>query len=145
MAPALAVTALACLLALPVVPGVSDAVEPAPAVIETPITRPAPPTVEQLIRQAAARHGISPAFMVALARCESGMGTHPRTYSGSAPYRGIFQWDRQSWAERAPLAGVARDWGAALNDWNNAEVTAHTLAAGQRRRWPNCPRAIHWY
>jgi hypothetical protein len=106
--------------------------EPEPA---SPAAAPTVPTVEQLIRAAAARYGVNAERAVRVARCESRLGADPRAYFWSAPHRGVYQWDRPSWNERAPLAGVSPDWAAAFNDRANIEVALSTMAAGQWGRW----------
>jgi soluble lytic murein transglycosylase-like protein len=91
--------------------------------------------VEAMTRAAARRWRVDENRMVRTMRCES--RGDPRA-TARAGYRGLFQFDAQTWAGRAPLVGVSPDFGMAYDAAANIEVAASTMAAGQWSRWPVC-------
>lgn len=96
------------------------------AALDIPPGPVAPPgSVESIIRAAAARHGVSPDWMVKIARCESGL--RPHAYNPVGPYYGIFQF----------LMSTFRAHGG-TNIWDpfqQAEITATMLSHGGARAW----------
>jgi hypothetical protein len=85
----------------------------------------APDSVEGIIRAAAARHGVSPDWMVKIARCESGL--RPHAFNPVGPYYGIFQF----------LMSTFRAHGG-TDIWDpsqQAEITATMLSHGGARAW----------
>ena len=87
----------------------------------------APGSVEGVILDAAAAHGVSGAYLVSIARCESGLDPGATNPAG---YYGLFQYDQQTWASY----GQGSIYDAAAQ----ASTTAALIAAGQADRWPNC-------
>ncbi|MDB5113126.1 MAG: hypothetical protein JWL78_196 [Chloroflexi bacterium] len=82
-------------------------------------------SVEGIIRAAAARHGVSPDWMVKIARCESGL--RPHAFNPVGPYYGIFQF----------LMSTFRAHGG-TDIWDpnqQAEITATMLSHGGARAW----------
>lgn len=91
--------------------------------------------VPALIHEYAAAYGANPTQMLRIARCESQFGTHWRTNHPSNQHRGVFQWERYSWAEVAPQIGVSADFNEAYSVPSNIAVSAYALAIGQAWRW----------
>jgi soluble lytic murein transglycosylase-like protein len=86
---------------------------------------PIPGSVESIIRAAAGRHGVSPDWMVKIARCESGL--RPHAFNPVGPYYGIFQF----------LMSTFRAHGG-TDIWDpvqQAEITATMLSHGGARAW----------
>lgn len=94
--------------------------------------------VPALIAHYAAAYGANAALMQRVARCESQLGTHWRTNHPTNSHRGVFQWERWSWAEVAPQIGVSPDFDAAYDPATNVAVSAYAFALGQRWRWGGC-------
>lgn len=88
--------------------------------------------VESMIEAAARKHRVDARRMKRIAWCESKYQARATSRGG---HRGIFQWDAQSWRERAPLAGVSADFSVAYDPRANVEVSADTMADGQWGRW----------
>ena len=84
-------------------------------------------SVEDLILDAAAAHGVSGALLLSIARCESGLDPGATNPAG---YYGLFQYDRQTWASYGQ--------GSIFDASAQANTTAALIAAGQSDRWPNC-------
>ena len=95
-------------------------------------------TVRELIAEYAAAYGAPVALLDRIARCESSYGTHWRTNHPSNPHRGIFQWERASWAEVAPQIGVSGDFDEAYAVPSNVAVAAYSVAIGRAWRWRAC-------
>jgi hypothetical protein len=80
---------------------------------------PAAPTVEHLIRAAAARYGVSAATMLRISKCESGLRPWVTSPGG---HMGLFQFSRQTWR----WASVAAGYGGASP--YSAEASAFSAA-----------------
>jgi soluble lytic murein transglycosylase-like protein len=105
--------------------------EPEPA---SPAAAPTVPTVEQLIRAAAARYGLSPTRLLRLATCESSL--NPRAVGPGGHALGLFQFTGPTWGEVAPRAGYT---GASPFDPAAASmVAAWAISRGQSWRWRAC-------
>lgn len=94
--------------------------------------------VTPLLLAAAQRRGASDAVLLRIARCESHLGTDPRTYRADLVHRGVFQFNRATWQEQAPRYGVPASWDAALDPYWNTDLAAALLAHGEAWRWPHC-------
>lgn len=103
---------------------------PAPAPEEQPLT------IEQIIRNAATKHGMNPDYMVAIAMCESTLNPEAVNYgyyAGGGHPTGLFQYLPETWnriGSRSPY-GV-RD---VMNATHQAEVTAWAFANGYAGEW----------
>ncbi len=84
-----------------------------------------PNSVIGIIEAAAARWGVSGAWMVKIARCESGLRT--TAYNPSGPYIGLFQFLRSTFTHN----GGTDIYSAA----DQANITAKMLAHGQAHQW----------
>lgn len=78
-----------------------------------------------IIRDAAARWGVSGDWMVKIAECESGL--RPTAYNPSGPYYGLFQFLMSTFRAN----GGTNIWDPA----DQANVTAKMLAHGQAGQW----------
>jgi hypothetical protein len=94
--------------------------------------------VPALIAERASEYDLDPAFLLRIARCESGIGRNPRAYLPWAAYRGVFQFGRETWQEQAPRHGLPVEWNAAFDDRANVELAAALIAEGQTWRWRGC-------
>jgi soluble lytic murein transglycosylase-like protein len=113
---------------------------PAPAVVAPPPKPPARPRVAPpayagppanassivaIIYAAAARWGVSGAWMVSIAQCESGL--RPTAYNPRGPYIGLFQFLPSTFAGNG---------GTNIYDpVDQANITARMLAHGQAHQW----------
>jgi Transglycosylase SLT domain len=86
---------------------------------------PAPGSIEAIIRDAASRHGVSPDWMVKIARCESGL--RPHAFNPVGPYYGIFQFLMSTFRAH----GGTDIW----DPYQQAEITATMLSHGGARAW----------
>jgi soluble lytic murein transglycosylase-like protein len=94
--------------------------------VAPPLVAAASPTsVIGIIETAAARWGVSGAWMVQIARCESGL--RPTAVNAAGPYLGLFQFLQSTFTHN----GGTSIWDAA----NQANVTAKMLAHGQAYQW----------
>ena len=84
-----------------------------------------PSSVIGIIEAAAARWGVSGAWMVQIARCESGL--RPTAVNSAGPYLGLFQFLQSTFTHN----GGTNIWDAA----DQANVTAKMLAHGQAWQW----------
>ena len=84
-----------------------------------------PNSVIAIIEAAAARWGVSGAWMVKIARCESGL--RPTAYNPGGPYIGLFQFLRSTFSHN----GGTNIYDAA----DQANITAKMLAHGQAYQW----------
>lgn len=105
---------------------------PEPAVEAAPAPEVAPPpapsgSIESIIYAAAANHGLSGSYLLAVASCESGL--NPNAYN-AAGYHGLFQFDQATWA--------AYGYGSIYDPVAQSETAASLIAGGQASRWPNC-------
>jgi hypothetical protein len=116
--------------AVPAPAPAKPAVKPAPKVhvASAPvIARPPadPNSVIGIIEAAAARWGVSGAWMVKIARCESGLRT--TAYNPHGPYIGLFQFLTSTFTHN----GGTNIYSAA----DQANITAKMLAHGQAHQW----------
>jgi soluble lytic murein transglycosylase-like protein len=84
-----------------------------------------PSSVIGIIEAAAARWGVSGAWMVQIARCESGL--RPTAVNSAGPYLGLFQFLQSTFTHN----GGTNIWDAA----DQANITAKMLAHGQAWQW----------
>ena len=103
----------------------------------TPVTVVAAPVgnIEQIVRDAAVRHGVNPDHLVQIAVCESKLDASVVNYNyyENGHPSGIFQHISGYWPARAAQYGYA---GASVFDAvANANVTAQMFAAGQSYLW----------
>jgi soluble lytic murein transglycosylase-like protein len=84
-------------------------------------------SITEIIKAAAAEHGVDGDYLVSIAECESGLD--PQAYNSSG-YHGLFQYDDSTWA--------AYGSGDIFDPVAQARTTAKLIAAGQSSRWPNC-------
>lgn len=102
-----------------------------------PPPKPQPLTNEQIVRNAATRHGIDPDYFVAVAICESTLNSQAVNYDyaeipGYHP-SGLFQHLSNYWPQRAVDYGYP---GASVFDAEaNANVTAGMFADGLDYLW----------
>ena len=116
--------------AVPAPAPAKPAVKPAPKVhvASAPVIAgpPADPnSVIGIIEAAAARWGVSGAWMVKIARCESGLRT--TAYNPHGPYIGLFQFLTSTFTHN----GGTNIYSAA----DQANITAKMLAHGQAHQW----------
>jgi hypothetical protein len=91
-----------------------------------PLVAPASPSsVIGIIEAAAARWGVSGAWMVQIARCESGL--RPTAVNSAGPYIGLFQFLQSTFTHN----GGTNIWDAA----DQANIAAKMLAHGQAHQW----------
>jgi soluble lytic murein transglycosylase-like protein len=91
-----------------------------------PPVPPAPPgSVIAIIEAAAARWGVSGSWMIAIARCESGL--RPTAYNPSGPYIGLFQFLQSTFTHN----GGTNIYSAT----DQANIAAKMLAHGQAYQW----------
>lgn len=93
--------------------------------------------VEQIVRDAARKHGISEDYLVRIAKCESSLNPNAVNYGYSENSRdypsGLFQHLTNYWAARAVKYGYG---GASVFDpIANANVTAAMMADGASNLW----------
>lgn len=121
----------------------SPSLAPVAAAPPAPTARPAPPrrvaivptvaagppaspgSVVAIIEAAAARWGVSGAWMVSIARCESGL--RPTAVNPRGPYLGLFQFLMSTFTHN----GGTNIWDPA----DQANITAKMLAHGQAHQW----------
>jgi soluble lytic murein transglycosylase-like protein len=106
-------------------PAEPEPAEAAPVVAPVPVA-PAG-SIEAIIYAAAANHGLSGSYLLAVASCESGLD--PNAYN-AAGYHGLFQFDQTTWGEFG--------YGSIYDPVAQSETAAGLIAAGQASRWPNC-------
>ncbi len=95
-----------------------------------------PDEVVGIIHEAAARHGVSGAWLVEVARCETrGQPFHPQAVGDGGTSFGIFQ------LHRGGELGTfyARGFSDPFNVWEAAEFAAQRFAEGAARAW-SCAR-----
>ncbi|HXI16817.1 MAG TPA: transglycosylase SLT domain-containing protein [Chloroflexota bacterium] len=102
---------------------------PAPAPIARPLTIP------ELIDAAAYRWGVSAALMRRITWCESRWNPWAVSPWGD---RGIAQFNRITWQEQAPLAGLPANFDAAFDPVMSLELMARLVSRGQSWRWRAC-------
>lgn len=104
--------------------------------VEEPIVQPEQPkTVEQIVREAARKHGISEDHFVSIAMCESTMNSNAvnTNYYENGHPSGLFQHISGYWPARAAKYGYA---GASVFDATaNANVTAAMFKEGNQGLW----------
>ena len=96
--------------------------------------------VEQIVRQAAAKYGVDPDFMVRIATCESTMGKNLRNPSpvivGGVNYghaEGVFQFIPSTWERMSSQAGYG---GRSVYDTEaNINTAAWAFSTGHRGEW----------
>lgn len=96
-----------------------------PAVVIAPAATYAAGTVQADIVAAATTWGVSPTWMLSIARCESNF--HPTSVNPSGPYEGLFQFLPSTFAAN----GGTDIW----DPVQQSEVTAKMLAHGQAHQW----------
>jgi Transglycosylase-like domain len=84
-------------------------------------------SITDIISSAAAAHGLSGAYLLSVAECESGLDPNAVNAAG---YHGLFQFDQQTWA--------AYGYGSIYDPAAQADTAAELIAGGEAERWPNC-------
>ncbi len=87
--------------------------------------------VEAIITQAADADGVSPAWMISTATCESRL--HTNSYNPSGPYYGLFQFLMSTF-----------DAHGGTNIWDpvqQSDIAASMFASGDSSAWPVCSHA----
>lgn len=85
---------------------------------------------EGVVRDAAARHGVSPDWLAGVMYAES--GGDPHAYNHRTGDSGLMQFQPATFATFAAMAGIAGDlW----NGHDSAEVAAWAFAAGYCDHW----------
>ncbi|HXI15180.1 MAG TPA: transglycosylase SLT domain-containing protein [Chloroflexota bacterium] len=102
---------------------------PAPAPLARPLTIP------ELIDAAAYRWGVSAALIRRITWCESRWNPWAVSPWGD---RGIAQFNRITWQEQAPLAGLPANFDAAFDPVMSLDLMARLVARGQSWRWRAC-------
>lgn len=87
--------------------------------------------VEAVITQAAEAHGVSPAWMISTATCESTL--HTNSYNPSGPYYGLFQFVMSTFKAH----GGTDIW----DPVQQSDIAASMFAAGDSSAWPVCSLA----
>ena len=108
---------------------------PTPQPTPTPVATPAPASsVEQIIRDAAARHGVDGDYMVYIANCESGLNPNAVNYNyyENGHPSGLFQHISGYYPSRAAQYGYSNN---VFDAYSNAGVTAAMFADGQGYYW----------
>jgi soluble lytic murein transglycosylase-like protein len=119
-------TAAPARLARPAKPAAKPATKPRASVHVVIAGPPAPPgSIIAIIEAAAARWGVSGSWMVAIARCESGL--RPTAYNPSGPYIGLFQFLQSTFTHN----GGTNIYSAT----DQANIAAKMLAHGQAYQW----------
>jgi soluble lytic murein transglycosylase-like protein len=107
-------------------PAAKPATKPQAAVHVVIAAPPAPPgSIIAIIEAAAARWGVSGSWMVAIARCESGL--RPTAYNPSGPYIGLFQF--------LPSTFAGNGGTSIYSPTDQANIAAKMLAHGQAYQW----------
>lgn len=86
---------------------------------------PAPGTIEAIIQAAATKWGVSYAWMLKIARCESGL--NPRAYNPAGPYIGLFQF--------LPSTFKAHGGTDIYDPVQQADITGFMLSHGGAGAW----------
>lgn len=114
----------------PATPEPTPTPTPAPAEPEAaPVVAPPAPegSITAIIYAAAEEYGLSGAYLLSVAACESGLNPSAVNPAG---YHGLFQFSTGTWA--------ANGYGSIYDPVAQARTAARMLAAGQASRWPNC-------
>lgn len=95
-------------------------------------------TIEEMIRNAAAKYGLSGDYLVRIAVCESTLGVNLVNYHYTAPDgshpTGVFQFTRETWLDLAPNVGYPLQ-DDRMNNEMNIELAAWAFAHGNAWRW----------
>ncbi len=89
------------------------------------------PYWEGVVREAAARHGVSPDWLASTCACESGFD--PNAVNPITGDSGLFQYNRSTWAEFSGYRGIA-----VPDIWDGhaqAEMSGWAFANGYAHRW----------
>ncbi len=81
------------------------------------------------------RHGIDPALLDRVIRCESTYRPHVVSPWGD---RGIAQFNRITWEEQAPRFGIPANFDFAFDPELSIDLMAALFARGQSWRWRAC-------
>ena len=101
-----------------------------------PVAKVSTSKVEEIIRTAARKHGVSEDYLVRIAKCESGLNPNAvnrNYYAGGGNPTGVFQYLPETWNRiggRSPY-GV----GNIYNAQDQANVTAWAFANGYSGEW----------
>lgn len=88
-----------------------------------------------LIQDACDRYELDCALPLAIAQRETHQGDDYRTHAMYTYHRGVYQFNRITWEEQAPLCGWPTDWDLALDDYVNIDVALCVMSRGQWWRW----------
>ena len=98
-------------------------------------TAPIYSNVEQIVRDAANKYGISEDYFVSIAKCESTLNPNAVNYgyyAGGGNPSGLFQYLPETWNRLSNLSGIYGDiWDAT----SQAELTAWAFANGHSGEW----------
>ena len=108
---------------------VSFETRPDPTPTPEPVPEPVAPegSIADIVYDAAAEYGLSGAYLLSVASCESGLNP---TAVNPAGYHGLFQFGTGTWATEG--------YGSIYDPVAQARTAARMIAAGQASRWPNC-------
>jgi soluble lytic murein transglycosylase-like protein len=84
-------------------------------------------SIEDIVYEAAAEHGVEGSYLLTVAWCESDLDPNASSPVG---YRGLFQFDEETWATYG--------YGSIYDPVAQARTAARLIAAGHAHRWPNC-------
>jgi hypothetical protein len=83
--------------------------------------------IEQIIWEAAGRHGVSGEWLLNTARCESGL--NPWSYNEVTGDSGVFQFNPETWV------GWGGDPNALWDVWSQADMAAWAFSVGLHTHW----------
>lgn len=118
-----------------------------PIPLQAQVNQQVHPNIEETkatIREAAYYHGVSGDRMVSIASCETGGKFNPDAYNSAGPYRGIFQFDEQTYyggtryeGEFIPVPSKYNQY-PPENVWAASNVAAWYMSYEGYGRWPVC-------
>lgn len=102
--------------------------------VAAPKAAPTGSSVEQIIREAARRHGVDEEYLLRIARCESGLNPSAvnHGYNENGNPSGLFQHLSGYYPARAAKYGYSPD---VFDAYSNANTTAAMFADGQQYLW----------
>ena len=100
---------------------------PSPTPVPEPVVAAPAGSIAEIVYSAAAEYGISGAYLLSIASCESGLNPSAVNPAG---FHGLFQFGTGTWATEG--------YGSIYDPVAQARTAARMIAAGQASRWPNC-------
>lgn len=110
-----------------------DPISESAEAVDVPALSAEPPSVESIIRSAAAIHGANPDQLVRVARCESGL--NPAAIGDHGAAAGVFQFHAATFMANVRYSGFPYDLGDRLDAAASANVAAFMFARGQAGQW----------